>query len=234
MKKCMVISGQYRTFDKTWPKLKEFIDINQLDVYAHLWGVTDEQENLRQFHEVKDRLQPKRIFQQPLTDSVSDEFNSIQERILATNPKGPNEDKLAGNASMNYSRDAALQMVNQEYDMLVYCRYDIGFNQMFSFDSVDRIITPEEESYNLISDIFAIMPMSMAKSYFLYKDYERLHSTPWEPEFLDWLRNVKKYPEQDIQTHIKTRYCPHLMLMRNIIMNGHTYHITNLPVYLQR
>lgn len=46
MKKCMVISGQYRTFDKTWPKLKEFIDINQLDVYAHLWGVTDEQENL--------------------------------------------------------------------------------------------------------------------------------------------------------------------------------------------
>lgn len=235
MKKCMVISGQYRTFDKTWPQLKEFIDLNELDVYAHLWSNPHiGQENLRHFHEVKDRLQPKRIFQQPMQGDVVVEFDKIEERIKLANPKGPNQDKLAGNASMNYSRDAAFQMVDQEYDIVVYCRYDIGFRQMFTFENVDRIITPEEESYNLISDIFAIMPMSMAKSYFLYKDYERLHSTPWEPEFLDWLRNVKKYPEQDIQTHIQTRYCPHLMLMRNIIMNGHTYHTTNLPVYLQR
>ena len=104
-------------------------------------------------------------------------------------------------------------------------------------DTVTRnnfIITPEEESYNLISDIFAVMPAHMAESYFLYDDYERLHSTPWEPEFLEWLRNIKQYPEQDIQTHIHTRYCPHLMLMRNIIMNGHNYVIDNLPVSILR
>jgi hypothetical protein len=78
------------------------------------------------------------------------------------------------------------------------------------------------------------MPMSMAKSYFLFDDYERLHSTPWETEFVEWLRNVKKYPEQDIQTHLHTRYCPHLLLMRNIIMNGHNYTIQNLPLFIQR
>ena len=120
------------------------------------------------------------------------------------------------------------------WKILLYCRYDIGFRQLFTFESVDRIVVPFEESYNLISDIFAIMPASMADSYFLFDDYERLHSTPWEPEFLDWLRNVKKYPEQDIQTHIHTRYCPHLMLMRNIIMSGNNFEIVNIPVTLQR
>ena len=96
------------------------------------------------------------------------------------------------------------------------------------------IFTPEQESYNLISDIFAVMPAHMADSYFLYDEYERLHSTPWEAMFLEWLRYIKQYPEQDIQTHIHTRYCPHLMLMRNIITKGHNYVIENLPVSILR
>lgn len=230
MRSCIVFSGQYRTFDQTSEKIRRFIDINNLDVYCHLWS-TDQ----REIDNVTDRLTPKKILSEDNSLFVG-EFDRIERDILSKNPKGPNQDKLAGNASMNYSRKKAYDLVpKDEYDFLVYCRYDIGFNQLFMFgDDVDRIITPFEESYNLISDIMAVMPMSMADSYFLYDEYERLHSTPWEPEFLDWLRNVKKYPEQDIQTHIHTRYCPHLMLMRNIIMNGNTFEILNLPIYLQR
>lgn len=235
MKKCMVISGQYRTFDKTWPKLKEFIDLNELDVYAHLWSnphVPD--ANLRYFDEVKDRLQPKRLFEQPMQGDVVVEFDKIEERIRLANPKGPNEDRLAGNASMNYGRDAALQMVNQEYDIVVYCRYDIEIYENFLIGNVDKVITPFEQSYGLISDIFSIMPFEYAKNYFLYKAYEKLHSTPFEIEFIEFLRKEIKYPEHDIQTHLNYRYCPHMMLLRQLFLTKTPFTINNLPVRIQR
>lgn len=229
MKNCIVLSGQYRTFDKTWQKIKSLIDKNHLDVYCHLWS-TDEQE----IKNVNDRLKPIGFLSEDFS-KYSDIFDNIEKNILSKNPKGPNQDKLAANASMNYGRKVAFDLVpKQKYDSLVYCRYDINFTQSMYFESIDKIITPAEQSYNLISDIFALMPFKMANSYFLYDNYEMLHSTSWEPEFLNWLRNIKKYPEQDIQTHIHTRYCPHLMLMRNIIMHGHDYVIYNLPVFIQR
>ena len=229
MKTCIVMSGQYRTFDQTSDNIKKFIDMNSADVYCHLWS-TDE----REITYLVDKLKPKKYLSENNLKYV-DTFESIEQRILHNNPKAPNQDRLAGNASMNYGRKIAFDMVpKEEYDTVIYCRYDIGFEQLFNFSNVNKIIVPFAESYNLISDIFAIMPMKMANSYFLYDDYERLHSTPWEPEFLYWLRNVKKYPEQDVQTHIHTRYCPHLMLMRNIIMNGHDFEIVNIPVFLQR
>lgn len=229
MSNCIVLSGQYRTFDQTWENIKKFIDLNEADVYCHMWST-----DVNEVNNLVNRLNPKNYLIGDYSKHVG-AFESIDRNIRLRNPKGPNQDKLVGNASMNYSRKVAFDMVPKDkYDNIIYCRYDIGFRQLFTFDGLDTIVVPLEESYNLISDIFAIMPMSMAKSYFLFDDYERLHSTPWEPEFLDWLRNVKKYPEQDVQTHIHTRYCPHLMLMRNIIMNGHTFHIANIPVYLQR
>jgi hypothetical protein len=229
MKNCIVLSGQYRTFDQTWENIKRFIDINQLDVYCHLWSNSKEE-----FNNVVDRLKPVRIKAENY-ELHKEEFEEMEKRIRQANPKNANQDKIAGNASMNYGRKMAFDLVpKSEYDNLIYCRYDIGFRDLFNFKDVNNIVVPLEESYNLISDIFAIMPIRMAKSYFLYDDYERLHSTSWEPEFLNWLRNIKRYPEQDIQTHIHTRYCPHLMLMRNIVMNEHTFIITNLPVYIQR
>ena len=229
MRKCIVLSGQYRTFDQTWKNIKELIDKNNLDVYCHLWS-TDQQE----IKNVIDRLKPMGFLAEDYS-KYSDIFDNIEQRIRSINPKGVNQDKLAGNASMNYGRKAAFNLVPKEkYDTVVYCRYDINITQLMHFERIEQITTPLAESYNLISDIFAIMPMEMAESYFLYDDYERLHSTPWEPEFLEWLRNVKKYPEHDIQTHIHTRYCPHLLLMRNIVMHGHKFVIYNLPVYIQR
>jgi len=229
MKNCLVLSGQFRSFDRTVGSIKQFIDNNQLDVYGHMWS-TDQNE----IDFVNDKLKTKNIVFQN-TDLYTDTFASIEERILKKNPKGPNQDKLAGNASMNFGRKAAYSLVPKDvYDVIIYCRYDNLVGGMMFTGIPNVIVTPFEESYNLISDIFAIMPAHMADSYFLYDEYERLHSTPWEPEFLEWLRNVKQYPEQDIQTHIHTRYCPHLMLMRNIIMNGHNFVIDNLPVRILR
>lgn len=236
MKSCIVLSGQYRTFDQTWPKIKEFIDLNELDVYCHLWS-TDETE----IKNVTDRLNPKNIMVED-SSSYDKMFADMEKNILLTNPKTPSQiwdpsrDKISGNASMNYGRKAGLNLVPKDvYDYVVYCRYDIGFKRMFNFDgSIDRIITPLEESYNLISDIFAIIPMAMVKGYFLYDEYERLHSTDFEPEFVEWLRNIKMYPERDIQVHRYHKYCPHSSLLRNIIMKGTNFYITDLPIYLQR
>ena len=229
MKNCIVLSGQYRSFDRTCDSIKQFIETNDLDVYCHLWS-TDQQE----IDSVTGKLKPKKIISEDY-QKYSDTFSSIEDRILKNNPKGPNQDKLAGNASMNYGRKVAYSLVpKDEYDTIIYCRYDNLVGNMLLTAVPDTILTPLEESYNLISDIFAIMPSGMADSYFLYDEYERLHSTPWEPEFINWLRNVKKYPEQDIQTHIHTRYCPHLMLMRNIIMNKNNFVITDIPVRILR
>ena len=229
MKNCLVLSGQFRSFDRTFGSIKQFIDNNQLDVYGHMWS-TDQNE----IDFVTDKLKTKNIVFQN-TDLYADTFSAIEERILKNNPKAPNQDKLAGNASMNFARKSAYSLVPKDtYDVIIYCRFDNLVGNMMLTGVPDVIVTPEQESYNLISDIFAIIPSRMADSYFLYDDYERLHSTPWEPAFLEWLRYLKKYPEQDIQTHIHTRYCPHLMLMRNIIMNGHNYVIENLPVSILR
>jgi hypothetical protein len=42
------------------------------------------------------------------------------------------------------------------------------------------------------------------------------------------------YPENDIKIHVEQRYCPHMILLRNLSMNGVEFTIENLPVYLQR
>ncbi len=172
MKNCIVLSGQYRTFDQTWENIKRFIDLNQLDVYCHLWS--DSQD---EFNNVIERLNPVRIKLENY-EVHKEEFEMMERRIRTMNPKNPNQDKIAGNASMNYSRKKAFDLIDDEYDTLVYCRYDIKFGQLFDFKDVDMLITPFEESYNLISDIFAIMPFSYAKHYFLYDVYERLHIDP--------------------------------------------------------
>jgi hypothetical protein len=228
MKNCIVLSGQYRTFDQTWEKIKEFIDCNKLDVYCHLWS-TDKTE----IQNVQDRLNPIKFVHDDYKNYL-DIFDGIDERIRLNNPKKPNQDKLAGNASMNYGRKMAFELVEGDYDNLVYCRYDVGFKHTFIFKEIATLLTPLEESYNLISDIFAIMPFHQAKYYFLYDNYEKLHSTQFEPEFVEWLQNIKKYPDEDIKIHMEQRYCPHMMLLRNLI----NYYITpatfDLPVYLQR
>lgn len=228
MKNCIVLSGQYRTFDQTWENIKTYIDANEMDVYCHLWS-TDE----REIQNVRERLNPTKLLVEDFSQ-YENAFLDIEKRVHAANPKPKTIDSISKNASMNYGRFIAYNLIEEEYDNLSYCRYDLGFNPPFKFTEVGFIVTPQEESYNLISDIFAVMPFKWASSYFLYNNYERLHSTQFEPEFEDWLRNVKRYPESDIITHKETRYCPHMILLRNLFLTGAPFDIVNIPVYLQR
>jgi hypothetical protein len=228
MKNCIVLSGQYRSFDTTYKNIVKFIELNDLDVYCHLW--TDDIDERRL---VLERLKPKKyLFEK--TNGYTEIFQEMENRIRTNNPKPAKTDKVAGNASMNFSRKKAFELIDEEYDNLIYCRYDIGFRDMFEFKDIDRVFTPVEESYNIISDIFAIMPMKYAKHYFIYDEYERLHSTQFEEEFENWLRNDKKYGEDNIRIHKEERYCPHMMLLRNLFNNRIPVSVINLPVYLQR
>ena len=240
----MILSGQYRTFDQTWENIKKLIDLNQLDVYCHLWST-----NEREISNVWERLKPKRFTHDNFYD-FEPGFVAIEERVRLANPKNVEkqksyttstgatvmlEDKIAGNASMNYSRKVAFDLIEEPYDNLVYCRYDLGFNNLFSFEKMDCLLSPLEESYNIISDIFAIMPFEYAKYYFLYNDYEKLHSTQWEPEFENYMRDIRMYGEENIHIQKKYRYCPHIMLLRQLYMNKVKQVTTNqLSVYIQR
>jgi hypothetical protein len=228
MKKCIILSGQYRTFEKTKENIKKFIDINDMDVYCHIWSM-----DAREIDDVKHTLVPRAILCEDFK-KYEDQFNKIESRIRSTNPKNAPDDKVAGNASMNFSRKRAFDLIEEKYDILVYCRYDIAFKYPFQFENVDKIYTPLEESYNLISDIFAIMPFDYAKNYFIYDNYEKLHSTQFEKDFEDYLRYKKVYGEENIRIHKHERYCPHMMLLRNLVMTNTPFETFNLPVGLQR
>jgi hypothetical protein len=230
MKNCIVLSGQYRTFEKTKKNLKHFIDVNEMDVFCHLWSTNHEE-----YVDIVETLKPKSIIVED-TSKYANEFKLIQERVFAANPKVTTViDDIAKNASMNYGRKIAFESITGEYETLAYCRYDIGFEYIFKFDNLDRVLTPENESYNLISDIFAIMPFEDASKYFLYDNYEHLHSTQFETNFENWLRVIKGYPENDIKIHKEQRYCPHMTLLRNLHNNDVKYNTTTkLPVFLQR
>ena len=229
MKNCIILSGHYRTFDKTKELLKQFIDVNEMDVYCHLWST-----DMNEYESIVSYLNPKSIIMED-TQKYDSRFKELQERVLLANPKPPTMDDIAKIACLHYARKLAFESVVGEYETLVYCRYDIGFEYLFKFANVESVLTPEYESYNLISDIFAIMPFSDASKYFLFDNYEKMASTPFEPEFENWLRHDKKYPENDIVTHKDTRYCPHMTVLRNLHNNGVTYNTTTkLPIFLQR
>ena len=226
----MVMSGQYRTFDQTWHNIKKLIDLNDIDVYCHLWSNDPKEKD-----NIQNRLKPKLLISANPEWRVR-QFEAMEQRIFEKNPKGPNQDKVAGNASMNYSRKMGLDLVPKDvYDTVVYCRYDIQIEQPFMLPpKIDHIITPVEESYGMISDIFAIMPWEMTKSYFLFDDYERLQSENFEAKFMHWLLDIKRHGEDKIDDLIHRRYCPHALLARSIIIHDHQYQIYNLPVRLQR
>jgi hypothetical protein len=83
MKNCIVLSGQYRSFDRTCDSIKQFIETNDLDVYCHLWS-TDQ----REIDNINDKLNPKQFVFHDFSE-YSEIFESIESRILKNNPKGP-------------------------------------------------------------------------------------------------------------------------------------------------
>ena len=139
----MVLSGQYRTFDKTKENIKKFIDANELDVYCHLWSLDQ-----KEIDEVKYTLSPRAILCEDW-EKYKETFEDIENRAKSANPKLPNTDKIAANASMNFGRKRAFELIQEKYDVLIYCRYDIAFQYVFQFEKIDVVYTPLEQSYKI-------------------------------------------------------------------------------------
>lgn len=229
MNNCIIFSGQYRTFDKTKETLRKFIEINSLDVYCHLWSTND-----AEIKEVETFLQPKKMLTEDF-EYYKPYFESIESSIRFTNPKPSTMDVLSNHASMNYGRKQAFDLVDEEYDNFIYCRYDIEIIDIFRFQSIpEAVFVPYEESYNLISDIFCVAPFKMAQHYFLFDSFQKIHSTDFEQPFLDFLQNKKKYGDENIRIHREERYCPHMLLLRNLYNNDIPFTLYNFPVRLQK
>jgi hypothetical protein len=230
MKNCIVLSGEYRTFDKTWQQIKTFIDINQLDVYCFLKSVDETEIN-----NVKERLNPKAFVHGSL-DGCEPQWIKTEENIRSKLPKGNPMDRIYNSIlPMHHGRKLAFDLIDEEYDNLVFCRYDIQFNTMVKFEEVNVVVAPEEQSYNIISDIFAIMPFKYAKHYFLYDNIEPLLATLFEPEFEQYLKTRINYADWEVQIHKYERYCPHIMLLRSLYNNNVEFvTTTQLDVMIQR
>jgi hypothetical protein len=229
LKSCLVLGGEYRLFDTSGGSIRKFADINQLDIYCHLWS-TDPKE----IDNVKEVLQPKRMLaENPL--HYKPIFLGIEERIKSKNPKGPNQDKLWQNASMHFSRKRAFDLVQEEYEFCYFSRYDVLLGEFKIKGNVVGVITPKEQSYNLISDIFAVFPFSVAQHYFLYDVYEKLHSTPFEESFVKYLKNViYSGDDESFKIHMEQRYCPHVVLLRNLFLHSVPCVLLDIPVFLLR
>lgn len=229
MKNCIIFSGQYRTFDKTKENIKRFVDLNGLDVYCHLWS-TDEEE----INDIVDNLQPKKILVEDF-NYYKEYFDSIESSIRFTNPKPSTMDILSNHASMNFSRKQAFNLIEEEYDNFIYCRYDIDILNVFKIESIqEAVFVPYEESYNLISDIFCVSPFKYAKDYFLSDNFQKIHSDDFEEGFLYYLDKIKQYGSENIRIHREERYCPHMLLLRNLYNNGVPFNLYNFPVRLYK
>lgn len=229
MKNCIILSGQYRTFNQTKEKIKSFIELNDLDVYCHLWST-----NQQEIEDINETIQPKKM-EVDAFEEYEEYFKSIESSIRVSNPKPSTMDILSNHASMNFSRKKAFDLVDEEYDNFVYCRFDLDIYNVFKIESVsDCVFVPYEESYNLISDIFCIAPFKFAKNYFLFDQFQKLHSSDFESGFIEFLDRIKKYGEENIRIHREERYCPHMILLRNLYNKGIPYNLYNFPVRLQK
>lgn len=228
MKNCLVLAGEFRTFEKTADSLAKFIKLHNLDVYCHLW-TNDESE----CDKIISILNPKQIiYEQP--DNL--EFLNIERRIKKKNLKGPNSDKLWQNASMHYGRKKAFDLVPKDtYDHVVFTRYDLAILAPFEIDWNPNLLTTSyAESWGLISDVFAVMPYKFGKYFFLYEEFEQLHSTPFEDEFVDFLLKDFNYGKENTRIHRHERYCPHMILIRNFFLNKIPWKLSEYPVALIR
>lgn len=227
LKSCLILGGEYRTFEVVGLNLREFIEANQLDVYCHIWS-TDESE----IQTVQEVLNPKGFLaENPL--HYKPLFLEVEKRIRKVNPKEPNQDKVWQNASMHYSRRRAFDMVEEDYELCYFSRYDVLVKSFHLSGKVVGVVSPQEESYGLVSDIFGIFPFKHANQYFLYQDFEALHSKPFEEEFLKFLWHHYQR-EEPVVIHSQQRYCPHMLLLRNLFLHKIPRIMLDLPIYLVR
>lgn len=237
MANALVIAGHVRTFREISEELVAFKEANNLDAYVFIWDEGNDEE----IDNVIKTLEPT-MWVARKNETVLQEFLDAEKRVHEKNPKQLiNPDKVFAMLSMHYARRQAFELINREYDNIIFTRFDTHIFP-FQMSSVlqnhpDSIITPTNEQYGMVSDIFAIVPWKYADNYFFYNRAEDILSRRFDDGLKKWLLEEKFWwdtKERDVRLHDEHRYCPHLLCLRNFYETNTPYVVVDLPVYLKR
>ena len=236
MANALVISGHLRTFKIIVDDLVNFIDKNKLDVYMYVW----DEGNQTELDFAIEKLKPIK-WKAERNEDYSQGFLEAEERIAKANPKQLiTPDRNHVTLSMHFARRQAFKLIEKEYDNVVFTRFDTN---LFPFDIQDVIqnhpdvvITPTNEQYGMVSDIFAIIPWKYANNYFFFNRAEDILSRRFSAEYKVWLREKFWWEngERDMRLHDENRYCPHQLCMSNYFESNTPYIVMDLPVYIKR
>jgi|GEM_PF-3464584 len=236
MANALVISGHLRTFKNIVDDLVNFINTNSLDVYMYIWS----EKNQNEIQSAVDRLNPVKWKAEP-NEIYAKGFFDAEARIEQINPKQLiTPDRNHVTLSMHFARRQAFNLIEKEYDNVVFTRFDTS---LFPFQITeviekhpDVVITPTNEQYGMVSDIFAIIPWQYADSYFFFDRAEDILSRKFSDEYKVWLREKFWWEngERDMRLHDENRYCPHQLCMRNYFESNTPYIVMDLPVYIKR
>ena len=236
MANALVIAGHLRTFKTIVDDLVNFIDKNKLDVYMFVWDEGDQAE----IDFAVDKLKPVK-WKAECNEIYAKGFFDAEARIEQVNPKQLiTPDRNHVTLSMHFARRQAFELIEKEYDNLVFTRFDTNLYPFDVNDVIqnhpDVVITPTNEQYGMVSDIFAIVPWKYADNYFFFERVEDILSRRFSDDYKEWL--LEKFwwenKERDIRLHDENRYCPHQLCMRNYFETNTPYIVMDLPVYIKR
>jgi hypothetical protein len=230
------MAGHVRTFKSIAEELTHFIRFNELDVYLYIWDEGNQDEIdfvVKTLKPIKWKAEKNEIY--------LPEFLEAEQRIVTKNPKELiTPDKNFATLSMHFARRKAFELIEKEYDNVVFSRFDTHMNafrvRAIVSEFPDAVVTPTNEQYGMVSDIFAIVPWKYADNYFFYPRAEDILSRRFNKKMKEWL-SVKFYWEnaqRDIRLHDENRYCPHMLCMRNFFETNTPYTVVDLPVFLRR
>ena len=164
MRTALVLSGHIRTFNLLKENFKNFLIQNHCDVYCHFW-----REDNDKIGDVLRVLNPLRYMIED-SELYAEEFQETEKLIREKNPKKHNTDKIFRTLSMHYARKQAFNLIEKEYDFIVFSRYDTKINPLIIQEYISKnkntVIVPQNEAYGMFSDIFAIIPFEYGKNIF--------------------------------------------------------------------
>jgi len=236
MANALVMSGHLRTFKDIAEEVKHFVSLNELDVYLYIW----DENNQDDIDYVVKTLQPVKWLAEK-NELYAQEFFDAEDRIAKKNPKELiTPDRNHVTLSMHFARRKAFELIEKEYDNIVYSRFDTRLTTFKIRPLVaqykDAVITPTNEQYGMVSDIFAIIPWQNREGYFFYNRAEDILNRRFDKKTKEWLTEKFFWPtgQRDIVLHDENRYCPHLLCMRNYFESNTPYLVIDLPVYIKR
>ena len=236
MANALVMSGHLRTFKDIAEEVKHFVSMNELDVYLYIW----DEDNQADIDYVVKTLQPVKWLAEK-NELYAQEFFDAEDRISEKNPKELiTPDRNHVTLSMHFARRKAYELIEKEYDNIVYSRFDTRLTTFKVHPLVehykDAVITPTNEQYGMVSDIFAIIPWQYREGYFFYNRAEDILNRRFDKKTKEWLTEKFFWPtgQRDIVLHDENRYCPHLLCMRNYFESNTPYLVIDLPVYIKR